>query len=154
MQRFFTFSIGMVFLLVAALAAGAAFGQGGATGAISGEVLDTQGGAVADAEVQIISVATDSLARKISTGTDGGFAATLLPPGIYYAVVNKSGFAEAKISAVEVRVTETTKVAITLKAGAVSERVEISAQVTTVETTNATTGQSISNETVRELPLA
>jgi Carboxypeptidase regulatory-like domain len=154
MQRLFRFSIGIVFLLVSAFAVGNAFGQGGATGAISGDVLDTQGGSISDAEVQIIYVATDSVARKISTGTDGTFVATLLPPGTYYVVVNKSGFAGVKVSAIEVRVTETTKISITLKAGAVSEKVEISAMVTTVETTNATTGQSISTETIRQLPLA
>src|SRR5262249_33469123 len=131
-----------------------AYGQGGATGAISGDVLDATGGAVSDAEVQIISTATNSVARKVSAGTDGSFVVTLLPPGTYSVVVNKSGFSEAKVSGIEVRVTETTKIAITLKPGAVSEKVEISATVTTVETTNATTGQSISTDTVRELPLA
>src|SRR5215471_3624853 len=154
MHRLLRISFGMVFLLVSVLAAGTALGQGGATGAISGEVLDTQGGSVADADVQIVSVATDSVVRKVTTSVDGSFAATLLPPGTYYVVVNKSGFSEAKASNIEVRVTETTRIAITLKAGAVSEKVEISATVTTVETTNATTGQSISTETVRELPLA
>ena len=154
MQHILRFSVGMVFLAVLMLVASRAYGQGGATGAISGNVLDASGGAVADAEVQIISTATNSLVRKVSTGTDGSFVATLLPPGDYYVVVNKSGFSEVKVSAIEVRVTETTKIAITLKPGAVSEKIEISATVTTVETTNATTGQSINTETVRELPLA
>lgn len=154
MQRIIRLRVSMVFLLVLMLMGGRAHGQGGATGAISGDVLDASGGAVADAEVQIISTATDSLVRKITTGSDGSFVATLLPPGEYYVVVNKSGFSEAKVSAIGVRVTETTKIAITLKTGSVSEKVEISATVTTVETTNATTGQSINTETVRELPLA
>ncbi len=154
MQRFSRFGLGVVFLLAALFSVSAAFGQGGATGAISGTVLDSGGGAIADADVQIISTATDSLARRISTGTDGSFVAPLLPPGIYYVVVNKSGFSEAKATGIEVRVTETTKIAITLKPGGVSEKIEISAEVTTVETTNATTGQSITTETVRELPLA
>src|SRR5437870_9618852 len=131
-----------------------AYGQGGATGAISGVVVDTSGGSVAEAEVQIIDTRTESLARKISTNADGSFVAPLLPPGTYIVVVNKSGFAEAKASGIEVRVTETTKVTMTLKPGAVSEKVEISAQITSVETTNATTGQSLGTETVRELPLA
>jgi len=154
MQRIFKLSITVVFLIVSALAVGNAYGQGGATGAISGDVLDATGGAVADAEVQIISAATDIVVRRVSAGTDGSFVVTLLPPGTYNVVVNKSGFSQARISGVEVRVTETTKIAITLKPGAVSEKVEITATVTTVETTTATTGQSISTETVRELPLA
>jgi hypothetical protein len=59
MRRLLGISVGIVFLLAFALTADRALGQGGATGAVSGEVLDTQGGAVADADVQIISVATE-----------------------------------------------------------------------------------------------
>ena len=69
-----------------------AFGQGGATGAISGTVVDVNGGEVPGADVQIISTATDSLVRRLTTGADGSFQATLLPPAKYYVVVNKSGF--------------------------------------------------------------
>src|SRR5881398_611370 len=143
-----------VLVLVGLLMGTRACGQGGATGAISGVVVDTSGGSVADAEVQIIDTRTELLARKVSTNADGLFVVPLLPPGTYIVVVNKSGFAEAKASGIEVRVTETTKVTIALKPGAVSEKVEISAQITSVETTNAATGQSLGTETVRELPLA
>src|SRR5205809_6648195 len=143
-----------VLVLVGLLMGTRACGQGGATGAIRVVVLVTSGGTVADAEVQIIDTRTELLARKVSTNADGLFVVPLLPPRTYIVVVNKSGFAEAKASGIEVRVTETTKVTITLKPGAVSEKVEISAQITSVETTNATTGQSLGTETVRELPLA
>ncbi len=141
-------------VLLFSLFTGRAFGQGGATGAIGGVVVDSTGASVVDAEVQIIDSRTDQLARKVTSGSDGAFAATLLPPGAYYVVTNKSGFSQARADGIEVRVTETTRVTITLKPGEVSERVEISAQVTNVETTNATTGESIGTATVRELPLA
>jgi hypothetical protein len=143
-----------VLALVFSLAWASAYGQGGATGAISGVVADTSGGSVAGAEVQIIDTRTEVAARKLPTNADGAFTATLLPPGNYYALVNKPGFAQARVDGIEVRITETTKLTITLKPGAVAEKVEISAQVTTVETTNASTGQSLGTETVRELPLA
>ncbi len=129
----------------------AAFGQGGATGAISGTVEDGSGAPVAEADVQVVNSATDVLVRRLNSGPDGTFVITLLPPGTYYAVINKSGFSEAKASGIEVRVTETSRVTITLKPGTVTEKVEISAQLATVETTNATTGQSINENTVREL---
>ena len=48
-----------------------AFAQGGATGAISGTVVDVNGGAVVGADVQIISTATDALVRRLTTGPDG-----------------------------------------------------------------------------------
>src|SRR5882724_10049698 len=141
-------------LILGLIAGKPAFGQGGATGAISGTVVDVNGGEVAGADVQIISAATDSLVRRLTTAADGSFQATLLPPAKYYVVVNKSGFAEAKASNIEVRVTETTRISIPLKPGTVTEKIEISAQVTSVETTNATTGETIGSETIRDLPLA
>src|SRR3984885_6757426 len=143
-----------VFFVVCALAGVRTYGQGGATGALEGVVVDTSGASIADAEVQIMDSRTDTLARKITAGTDGTFTVTLLPPGTYYLLVNRPGFSQARADNIEVRVTETTRVSIALKPGEVSERVEISAQVTTVETTNATTGESIGTATIRELPLA
>jgi Carboxypeptidase regulatory-like domain/TonB dependent receptor len=143
-----------VLLLTAILTGVSAYGQGGATGAISGVVVDSSGGVVSGAEVQIIDSRTESIVRKLPTSTEGIFAAPLLPPGTYIVVVNKSGFGEAKASDVEVRVTETTRVTITLNPGSVAEKVEISAQVTAVETSNATTGESLGTATIRELPLA
>src|SRR5260221_5358813 len=144
----------LVPLILGSVGGKPAFGQGGATGAISGTVVDVNGGEVAGADVQIISAATDSLVRRLTTAADGSFEATLLPPAKYYVVVNKSGFAEAKAINIEVHVTETTRITIPLKPGTVTEKIEISAQVATVETTNATTGETLGSETIRELPLA
>jgi Carboxypeptidase regulatory-like domain len=141
-------------LLGGLLAARTAHGQGGATGAISGTVVDTSGGAIASADVEIIDPRTESVVRKLPSSVEGIFVATLLPPGNYTVVVNKSGFAEARAADIEVRVTETTRVTMTLKPGGVSETVKITAQVTEVETSNATTGQSLGTTTIRELPLA
>ncbi|HTB92748.1 MAG TPA: TonB-dependent receptor [Candidatus Sulfotelmatobacter sp.] len=141
-------------LVLGLLAGSLAFGQGGATGAISGSVVDGSGAEIGGADVQIINAATDVLVRRLATATDGSFEAVLLPPATYYVVVNMSGFAEAKAINIEVRVTETTRLTIPLKPGTVSEKIEISAQITSVETTNATVGQTIGTETVRELPLA
>jgi hypothetical protein len=153
MKGIFRLLLAAVFF-VGALAGVRTYGQGGATGAIDGLVLDSSGSAVDGAEVQVIDTRTESLARKVTTNADGAFIVTLLPPGTYSVVVNKSGFAEAKGEQIEVHVTETVRVSIPLKPGSVTEKVEISAQVTSVETSNATTGQSIGTETVRELPLA
>src|SRR5260370_5686407 len=147
--------VAMGMALLAALLSGArAYAQGGATGAIGGAVVDTTGGAISGAEVQIINNNTESVVRKLPTNADGEFVAPLLPPGTYSVVVNKSGFAEAKVAGIEVRVTETTRVTITLKPGAVSEKVEISAQITSVETTNSTTAHPLGPPPIHKRPSA
>src|SRR6202000_1911486 len=150
MKGMYRFLLAAVFFVACALAGVPAYGQGGATGAIDGVVADTTGAAIDGADVQIIDQRTEALARKVVTNADGEFVVTLLPPGTYSVVVNKAGFAEAKTTGIEVLVTETVRVTIPLKPGAVTEKVEISAQVASVETSNATTGQSIGTETVRE----
>jgi hypothetical protein len=155
MHRGSKYLFAVLLLAIFSLSSGRAlYGQGGATGAISGQVVDSSGSSIADAEVQIMNSATEALVRKIPTTAEGTFVATLLPPGSYSVVVNKSGFSQAKADGIEVRVTETTRVTIALKPGSVSEKVEITAEVTSVETTNAATGQSLGTQTIRELPLA
>src|ERR1700745_2461285 len=77
----------------------ALYAQGGATGAISGQVVDSSGSSIAEAEVQIINAATEALVRKVPTTTEGSFVATLLPPGNYSLVVNKSGLSEPNAAA-------------------------------------------------------
>src|SRR5580704_12242324 len=109
--RFFA----VVLLLAGMLAGVNAYGQGGATGAISGVVVDTSGGSIGGADVQVIEARTESIVRKLPSSSEGIFVATLLPPGNYTVVVNKSGFGEAKATGIEVRVTETTRVTITRK---------------------------------------
>ena len=145
-----------VFLGLVFFAAGARglFAQGGATGALDGTVLDSSGGVVAGADVQIADERTGNLARTLRTSSNGTFAATLLPPSVYVVTVNAKGFGENKTTEIEVRVTETTTIYITLKPSQLSQEVTVSAQVVDVDTENATTGQDITTNTVRSLPLA
>ncbi|NDQ57789.1 MAG: TonB-dependent receptor [Acidipila sp.] len=131
-----------------------AMAQGGATGGMVVTVVDSSGGAVAGAEVQVIDSRTGLATRTLTTGGDGTFTAQLLTPTKYVLLVHANGFAEAKVTDIEVRVTETTRVTVTLNPGAVTQKVEVSATVTTVDTTSAATGQAISSDTIRALPLA
>ena len=132
----------------------AMFGQGGATGAISGTVQDPSGAFVGNAQVQITEQDTDQLQRTIATGPDGTFQAPLLPVGTYRVNIHASGFADAIVRDVVVRVTETTRLTTKLSTAAVQQKIEVQAEVQTVNTTDATTGQAIDTATIRALPLA
>jgi hypothetical protein len=132
----------------------AAFGQGGATGAITGSVQDPSGAYVAGAEVRITNQETGVLVRSVKTDPNGSFTAPLLPVGTYTVTVRSAGFAEGSFPGIVVVVTETTRMIAKLRTQAVQEKVEVQAQVQAVETTDATTGQAIEEQTIRELPLA
>ncbi len=145
-------SIWIGFVLVAF--AIASFAQGGATGAISGTVQDPSGAFVAGAEVRITNQDTGVLARSTRTDSTGSFTATLLPVGTYTVTVQSGGFAQASFANIVVRVTETTRLVAKLRTQEVQQNIEVQAEVQAVETTQATTGQAIEANTIRELPLA
>jgi hypothetical protein len=140
--------------LVVAMLAAVGFGQGGATGAITGTVQDPSGAFVAGAEVRITNQDTGVVTRTTKTDSSGSFTATLLPVGTYTVTVHSGGFAEGNFPDIVVRVTETTRILAKLRPQAVQEKVEVQAEVQAVETTDATTGQAIESNTIRELPLA
>lgn len=140
-------------LMVVGLAA-QGFSQGGATGAITGTVQDPSGAVVANADVQLTNQDTGVLERSVKTGPDGSFNAQLLPVGTYTVSVHAPGFGAAKFADVVVRVTETTRMTAKLSTEAVQQKIEVQAEVQTVNTTDATTGQAIESNTIRALPLA
>src|SRR5437773_1469678 len=131
-----------------------ALAQGGATGAISGTVLDPSGAVVAGADVRIINQDTGMLTHTSKTDATGAFTVPLLPVANYTVTVQSSGFAEGSFTNIAVRVTETTRITAQLRTQAVQQNIEVQAQVQAVETSAATTGQAVDERTIRELPLA
>jgi hypothetical protein len=143
----------VIFVAISSLNS-AAFAQGGATGAITGTVQDPTGAPIAAATVTIISDATGQTVRQLSTDSTGTFTATLLPVGNYSVGVSAQGFATTKFANIIVRITETTRLTATVKPSVVKETVEVESQIAAIDTTTATTGQSLGNTTITNLPLA
>jgi hypothetical protein len=144
----------MAWVLFLAAFTGMMFAQGGATGAISGMVQDASGAVIAGAKVNIVNEATGEVMRQVTTDTSGLFTATLLPVGTYTVAVDAAGFPPTKFSGIVVRITETTRMTAAMKVSTVKEVVEVQSQVEQVNTTDATTGQSLGAQTITDLPLA
>ena len=143
-----------VVLLLSLLVSSLAFAQGGATGAIGGVVQDASGAVIANAKVTITNEGTGELLRQVVTDATGSFSATLLPVGAYTVEVNATGFPITKFPGVVVRITETTRMTATVRTSVVKEVVEVQSQIEAVNTTDATTGQSLGAQTITDLPLA
>jgi hypothetical protein len=131
-----------------------AFAQGGATGAISGAVQDSSGSVIAGAKVLVFNQATSERLRETASDAAGLFSVTLLPVGTYRIEVSAAGFADTQFSDISVNITETTRMTAVLKISSVSEKVTVVAEVATVDTTTATTGQALNQNTITSLPLA
>jgi len=140
--------------LFLAVFTGLMFAQGGATGAIGGVVQDASGAVIANAKVNIKSEATGELLRQLTTDSSGLFTATLLPVGTYSVEVTAPGFPVTTFPGVVVRITETTRMTASLKVNTIKQIVEVQSQVEQVNTSDATTGQSLGAQTITDLPLA
>lgn len=139
--------------LFVALLWAAAFGQGAQTGGITGVVSDPHGAILPGATVDIINDTTGKSERRITTGDDGSYTVTLLPPGTYRIEVTATGFKKTIITDVAVRITETTRQNVEMSVGEVAETVQVQAEETLLNTVNATTGQPLSAKTIEALPL-
>ncbi|MGA8064912.1 MAG: Plug domain-containing protein, partial [Candidatus Sulfotelmatobacter sp.] len=68
--------------------------------------------------------------------------------------VDATGFPATKFPGVVVRITETTRMTAVVRVNTVKDVVEVQSQVEQVNTTDATTGQSLGAQTITDLPLA
>jgi len=127
--------------------------QTAGTGAITGTVLDASGAAVANASVIATNKGTNQQ-REEKTGADGVYKFSLLPPGDYRLRFTATGFKVAEVESVTVNVTETASVNQTLAVGAVTESVEVKANVVTLQTESSTLGTTVSGNQITALPMA
>ncbi len=92
--------------------------------------------------------------RTATTGNDGGYKFSLLPPGNYRVRFSASGFKTAEVPSVAVNVTETPVLDRTLEVGAQSEQVTVEATAELLQTASSTLGTTVASNTVTALPLS
>jgi hypothetical protein len=121
-------------------------------GRIQGGVFDQTGGVIAGATVTVTDVAR-GVARTLVTDSAGEYSAISLVPGTYTVRGEAKGFKAVEHTNVLVQVGEDIRVDVTLQAGEQTQTVTVTAEIPQVETTNATLGGALSNETINDLPL-
>ena len=137
-------------ILLAALCV-AAYAQS-ERGSITGIVTDPAGAAIAAAELSIINRDTNVTA-KITTSASGEFSAPNLMPGQYRIEVTAPGFKRFIRPLLIVSAASTARLDAQLQLGQVSEQIEVSASVVTVQTDDAKVSTQVDNKLVDELPL-
>src|SRR5258707_1570378 len=130
------------------------YAQAGATGAITGTVLDQKGGAIAGAIVVVTNLATGQKEREVVSTGAGTFNIPSLPPSRYSLEITATGFSKFVMANVLVQVTETTSISATMSIGQVTETVTVKDVIAPVNVTSAATGETISAETASTLPLS
>jgi hypothetical protein len=138
-------------IVAAALSAVPAFAQF-ETGSIVGTVRDNSGAVIAEATVTLTNVAT-GVSQTRKSDANGIFEFSTLRIGTYLVTAEKPGFAVAVADGVELTVGARQRVDLTMQVGQLSERIEVTAAATRLETDSSQRGQVITGEQTRALPL-
>jgi outer membrane receptor protein involved in Fe transport len=121
-------------------------------GGIEGTVTDSTGAAVAGAQVTVTNPAT-GLTRPATTSDQGYYFFNELPLGEYSVTASKTGFRTETATGVTLSVAAPVHVDLKLTPGQVTEKVEVTAEVPLVETTNNNQGGVIEARQAEELPV-
>jgi hypothetical protein len=129
-----------------------AYAQSGGSN-VRGTVKDPQGNVVAGATVNLTNP-EKNFSRTQSTNQEGVYLFTAIPPGTYKLEVEAPGFKTASASGLVALVDTPTVRDVQLEIGAVSETVDItSGAETTVNTSDASLGNSFERKRIVDLPL-
>lgn len=125
-----------------------------ATGNIRGTVTDPNGATVAGATIEAVNDKTGDK-RVTTTSDDGTFTINSVPVGVYTITANAAGFAAATAKEVEISVSFTTDVPLSLPIeGATASVVVTTGDVQTqLNTTDQQLSTLIDNRKIIELPL-
>ncbi len=123
-----------------------------ATATLSGTVTDENGAIVPGASITVTNPAT-GLQRQATTGDSGTFTIPLLPPSTYTVLVERQGFATAKLSDVVLNVNDQRSLRIQLKVGQISgETVNVNADANVIREDPAV-ATVVDRQFVANLPL-
>ena len=139
-------------LLVLVFAASSAFAQAGVTQAqLNGAVFDPKGGVIVRATVGLREVDTNQI-YTTTTGEQGSYVFTNLPPGNYELTAQYSGFANYKQTGVVLAVAQVATINVTLKIEA-TETVTVNAETPVIEPTRSEISQVIDTQQIQSLPI-
>jgi hypothetical protein len=120
---------------------------------IQGEVRDPSGAAIPSAEVKATNVGEQTMVAA-RTNEAGFFSISGLVPGLYRVDVEAPGFTSIQQNGLNLEVDQVARVDFSLKLGAVTDKIDVSASPTPLNTDTSVVGQVIDNRTVVELPLS
>ncbi|HVO97679.1 MAG TPA: carboxypeptidase-like regulatory domain-containing protein [Bryobacteraceae bacterium] len=129
-----------------------AFAQVTAVAQVSGQVTDASGAAIVGADVTMTEV-SKSTVRSTKSDASGSYTLANLPVGPYRLEVKAQGFKDYVQSGIELVVNNNIQINVAMQVGAASERVEVSATASMVETKENSISNLVDQQRISELPL-
>ena len=152
-NRFSVFVLLALLLMVVAILPIPASAQT-SNGTIAGAIVDKTGAGVPDATVEATSEDRGGDPRVAQTDSSGSYRIEPLLPGKYTLVIKKTGFADIKVSKLDVKASLTTTFNGTLEVAAQAATVLVEASTgQELQTQSGDLSASISSSEIHELPI-
>jgi hypothetical protein len=142
----------VVLLLIALLCWPRIGGAQSTFGDILGVVKDPEQGVVPGAKIVLINI-DERIEQTATTDADGAFHLVNLKPGHYEIVIEATGFAPYKVTALQLDARQTLRLDAALKLATASQSIEVGAEAAVINTENATLSNIESNEEITKLPI-
>jgi hypothetical protein len=124
----------------------------GQTASLTGTVADPTGAVIPNAVVTVVNTET-GLQREDKSDTQGRYTMEQLPPGTYKLTAKATGFADFALNGVRLFVNQPATVAVVFdKVGSTSTTVSVEAYAAQLNTSDASLGNAIVQQTIVELP--
>jgi len=149
-MRVRTFAMLAVALLI--LASGAAVWSQTVQGVITGTVTDPTGAVVPNAAVTITNVGTN-ISQSTTTGSDGSYRFSLVPPGTYTVEIKAANFSTVRISGVVVEASQTIPLSHQLELAKAQQVIEVTEQAPLVQTATSDLGYQVNSSTIEHAAL-
>ncbi|PYU27446.1 MAG: hypothetical protein DMG32_06925 [Acidobacteria bacterium] len=118
---------------------------------VTGAVTDAQGGVIASAKVSARNVQTN-VVTETTSNVDGAYSILNLIPSDYEVSASASGFSTS-VAKVTLTVGAKQEMNFSLSVGQVTQELQVTSAVPTVELTSSTLSGTVASAEVRELPL-
>src|SRR6516162_10225477 len=142
----------MVFVALLLLASGGVLSSQTVQGVITGTIMDPTGAVVPNATVTLINVATN-ISQTTTTGGDGSYRFSLVPPGTYTVDVKAANFAEVKETGVVVEASQVVPLNVKLELAKASQVIEVTSQTPLVQTVSSDLGYQVDSSTIQHAAL-
>jgi hypothetical protein len=142
----------VVATLVCLAAAAPALAQGSATTSLSGTVVDSGGGVIPGANVEVKNAA--GVTFTTTTNSSGTFSVPSLDPGTYTVTVRLQGFKQWVGTDVRLSVGSPGSIKAVLEIGGVEQTVEVVATTQLVNTQTATIASTLNADQINKMPMA
>lgn len=142
---------GVLLVCLVVMTAGIVWAQS-PQGTITGTITDASGGRIANASVVALRIETNQK-FSVTSSSDGVYAIPSLPIGAYEVTVSAPGFSTQKQAGITLEVAQRLRLDVILQVGEVTTTVNVTADISRVQTEASSLGTVVERERIENLPL-